>query len=364
MNPHTIRPLLLAVAMALCGGSLRADTVAQTNAVGTGAGTEAKNVRIRDVLPASADKPSMLVFVFQGNERQVELSKVWTLTIDDDPGLTEADLSYRAREFDKAVDGFQKVARGGTSWKVRYVTPRLVDAANRANRFDAAITAYLGYVRVDPAGATSYKPTLPAKGSKLLDDAVTQTETALRSASDDAQRRAFLSFLLDVQTARGDDAARLRVLAQLEKLVGDLGNDPASQTMLADIRLGQARSKVVEKQFADAIKLIEENADRFVDPRQQAAALFTIAEARAGLAKPDDSAAQLDVAVAYMKVVANFRKADGAPFVVESLMRAAAVLEVQKDLDGARGLYESVVTDFPDHELAKSAQQKVDQLKK
>jgi TolA-binding protein len=370
MTPHAIRSLVRAVAatvavsLGIAVSSARADTVAQTNAVGTGAGIEAKNVRIRDVLPATADKPPMLVYVVAGNDRQIELTKVWTLTIDDDKVLTDAELAYRAREFDKAVDGYQKVARGGTGWKVRYVTPRLVDSANRANRFDAAISAYLAFVRVDPAGATAYKPALPAKGSKLLEDAAAQTETALRSASDDTQRRAYLSFLLDVHTARSDDAARVRVLGQLEKLVGDLGSDPASQAMLADIRLAQARSKLAEKQFAEAIQIVDDNADRFVDPRQQAAALFTVAEAKAGLAKPADADAQLDVAVAYMKVVANYRKAEGAPYVVESLMRAAAILEAQNDLDGARGLYESVATDYPDHELAKAAQQKVDQLKK
>jgi TolA-binding protein len=364
MNLTALRSIALAAVLACAAAPTLADSVFQTNAVGTGVGTEAKSVRIRDVLPATVDKPSMLVYVFQGNERQIELSKVWTLSLDDDKVLTDADIAFRSREFDKAVDGYQKIARGGTAWKIRYVTPRLVDAASRANRFDAAITAYLGFIRVDATGATAFKPALPAKGSKLLDDAASQAETALRSAADDTQRRAYLSFLLDVQTARGDDAARLKVLEQLEKLVGDLGSDPASQAMLGDIRLGQARAKIAERKFAEAIQLVEENAERFTEPRQQASALFTLAEARAGQAAPDDSAAQLDAAVAYMKVVAHFRKADGAPLVVESLMRAAAILEAQKDADGARSLYESVVTDFPEHDLARQAKSKLAQLKK
>ncbi|MFT3787931.1 MAG: hypothetical protein QM770_17475 [Tepidisphaeraceae bacterium] len=363
MNQRSAK-ILAAIALLSVSAHAYADRILEANADASNAGATLDNVRIKGVVPAQADQPARLTFNYQGGDTARPLTKIWALQLDDDKTLTDADAAYRSGKPDVAVDGYQRVARGGEEWKVRYVTPRLLDAATKANRFDAAVGAYLAYVRLDAAGAQSFKPALPAKGGKLLDDAVTQTDTALRSATDDAQRRAYLTFLLDLHTGRNDDANRLKVLEQLEKLLGNLGDDPASQGMLADIRLSQARSRLAERKFAEAQALIDQNADRFTEPRQQASALFVLAEAKAGTAKPGDKQAQQDAVLAYLKVVAHFRNADGRPMVGESLLKAAAIEAAIGDAATAESLYQSVVTDFPDTPFASDAQKALAQLKK
>jgi TolA-binding protein len=322
-----------------------------------------EDVQIRGITPATADKEAQLTYLLNGQPATTDLSRIIRLELTDDKPFTDADAAYAAKKFPESVDGYVRAMRGNVEWKVRYITPRLVDAAGRANRFDAALSAYLAFIRLDAVAASQFKPTLPERGSKLLEDAVKDTESALKGASTNEQRQAYYSLLLEIHTQRGDDAARGRVLEEIEKLSKTLGDNPQTRAIIAEVRLSQARSMIDKKQFKEALDTIQANAERFTERKQVATGMYIIAQAKQGLAKPDDREAMLDAALAYMVVVSSFRDDDSRPFVGESLLRAADIHVAIKEVDTALGLYDSVVKDFAGTPLADEAAKKSADLK-
>lgn len=298
----------------------------------------------------------MVVRTPAGNEKKIALSAIYRISLDNDPTFTAAEEAYLAGKSADAVEGYLRAIRSADTWKTQYAAPRLISAAAKANRFDAAVTAYVALARVDAAGAARHKPTLPVKGSAFLEDASKSLNDALRSAQPVPMKQAILSLLLDVEMARGDAAAAERAVGQLLALVGDGGNvDPKLAGMVGDIRLGQARLAVQNRQFDAARAMIESAGPSLTEPRQQAEALFIQAQAKEGVAKADDAVAQLDVSLAYMRVVAHFGPAEGRPFVAASLLRAGASLERAGRAADARLLYDQLSAEFPDSAEATEA---------
>ncbi len=318
-----------------------------------------------------------LVFRIAGNETSRPLDRVAMIQVTNDPALSAGDAAFVSGDFNKAVENYLRVVRGPADWRIRYAAPRLIEAAGDLKRFDAAVAGYVGLVRVDPAAAAVRKPALPAKGSKFLDDAAKELDQALRAATSEPQKQALLAFQLDIHQARSDEAASASTLEQLLKVAGgEAAKDPANAALLASIRLSQARIALTKKQPADAAKVIESHQSAFADPTQQAEALYMLAQAKEGLAKEGlakeapagepqatDIAALQDAALAYMKVVAHFARAEGSPFVADSLLRAAQLQEKINDVDAARAMYAQLSEEFPDSPAAGDAKQALERLK-
>lgn len=300
-----------------------------------------------------------------GEERERPIKNIFKVGVTGDLALNTAENAYVEKQYDKAIDGYQKVARGADAWKIVWSVPRLLDAAEKTKRFDAALTGYIGLAKIDANAAAAIRPALPAKGSKFLDDAARELETAARAATKDAEKRALLAFLLDVQLARGDQAAAETTVDQLLKYAGpDAQNDPQLAAMVAGIRLGQARVASEAKRWPEVLAAINAAAPRLVDPKQQAEALYLRAEATLGQAKTGDTQARLDAALAFMRVVAHFRDVEGAPFVAESLLKASEALEGGGDVAGARTLCEQIAAEFPDTPFAAQANERASRLAK
>ena len=121
---------------------------------------------------------------------------------------------------------------------------------------------------------------------------------------------------------------------------------------------------LAEKQFDAVITDINSAAALFVTPTDQATALFYLAEAHAGRAAQAESpAAWQDAALAYMRVVAHFKDAAGAPFVARSLLKAAEITEKLNDSPAAIALYRQILQQHPADAAANSARAALERLK-
>jgi tetratricopeptide (TPR) repeat protein len=296
-----------------------------------------------------------------GNEVIKDLATVVAISIDDEPQFNQAEADYAANRFDRALDGFdQTIARTDKSWLKAYCQPLLADVANKAGRFDKAVQAYVYLVLNQPADAAAHRPTVPPAGSAYLDGAAQALSTAADTPNLSSQQQAaILSLLVQVQRARDDAAAIDAAASRLAKIVGDSGNPAADEASLAlaDAKLAEAGSALAQKNYDRAISIITAAANLFVDPRRQADAMYILAQARHGQARAkNDPNAWKDAAIAYMRVVADFKDAAGSPHVAQSLLAVASILENHLNEPGkAMGIYQSIRGQFPQTPAADEA---------
>ncbi len=347
----------LAAVTLMTGALLRADSIYLYNPDGSPA---LKPFRDNVTILKNKDR----AFVFRtgsGLEQEIEFDKVARITVTADPALTEADDAYILQNFDKAVDSYLKAMRTNDAWKIQWITPRLSNAAAKTNRFDAALTAFLGYAKIDPPSAIGSKPTLPAKGSKYLDDAAKQIEAATRTATSDGERQALTSLLLDIQMQRGDQSAAELVANELSKLSGDLA-DPRIAGMIVGIRLDQANSEISAGRFDKVAVLLEPVRGKITVPAQQARAMFLLARAARATAG-EDKTKLTDAAISFMRIPAHFGTLEGKPFVGEAMIEAAKINQLIGDSESAKAIYQQLQSEFANTALAQQAAQSLSELK-
>jgi TolA-binding protein len=301
-----------------------------------------------------------------GNTSQRDLAKVLEIHVDGENAFNDAEDAYASGKFSDAVDGYLTTTHSTTrDWLKDYVVTRLVDAANKANRFDAATTAYIAMVQKSPAAAAHIRPAMPAADSTYLDTAISQVNDALTASGlTDEQSVALLQFQVDLyntkKDARGADAAE----ARLDEVLAKDPNNPLAAQANARRKLQAAATALAAKKYQDAIGDIESNKQLFTDPAQQADAMYTIAEARMGLvAGGNDPTALKDVALAYMRVVADFKDTPGKPHVADSLLKTGQIEEQLAEPDVASRVYQQVADQFPSDPAAGVAKQNLDRLK-
>jgi hypothetical protein len=300
-----------------------------------------------------------------GNESSRPLASVVRIELDDDPSLSAAEEAFAAGNLEAAVDPYAKALKATRrQWLRPWIARRLMQSATKSNRFDAAAMAYVALVVAEP-GAEHPKPALPDGKSTYLTSAYSEVQNALAEPKlSAAQKQPLLSFLLDLQRARGDEKAAADTTEQLLKLGASVSSDPSAGKALAALKLQAAQVALEAKQYRKAIDEIQANRALFTTPADQADALFCIAQAQEGLAGDSaDPAALADVALAYLRVVAHFEDARGQPHVAQSLLRAAAIQEKLKESSAAMRLYEQVAAQFPDDPAAEIARKSAARLK-
>jgi TolA-binding protein len=210
---------------------------------------------------------------------------------------------------------------------------RLVESANRAGRFDAAVNAYVALVRMRPSLAIKSRPALPPGQSSDLEAGAKALKQALADSSlQPEERQALRAFLFDIYQAQGEQSAAGEVAEQL--LRGRMqGEDPSARGELVEFKLAVARSAMQAKDYRKAISAIEQDPSLFVTPQIQADALYLLAEAKYALATTPDGLK--DAALAYMRVVAHFQDAPGVPHVKQALLKTAEILDKLDDPAGA-----------------------------
>lgn len=342
----------------LLAGVCLATSIASADSLWVG-NLERPNVLIRQV------KDGKIFYEIAGRPATpIEIDKVSRLDIQDEPALTAAEKSFAAGKWNDAAEQYQKALQTSRrDWVKDYAIPRLLEASSKAGRFDTASTAYLQLVLRSPEIAPRYKPQVPAGDSGYLQEAARETRTALGDTNlTPAQRQQLLLFLLDIQRARGDNAAIEKVANELAGLAKtEPANDPAAA---ARLKLGLAHVALDEKNYQKAIDQVESARELFTGPEQMADALFVLAQAKYGLAHASaDPTALKDAAIAYMRVVAHFKDHADWPQVGQSLYMTAVIMQELNDPAAARDLYEQVVQQYPNHPAAAQAREKLAQLK-
>lgn len=352
--------ILVMLTLVTAASMARADTVWWGS--GEGRGLAANDVRVDSVDLANQE----LVYITRAGQRTArKFDQIKQLIIDNEPAFNAAEEQFFAGQFDRAVEGYQRALRSTTKdWLRAWSAIRLAEAANKAGRFDAAVAAYIGIVRLQPDLAPKFKPQVPAGRSTFLDNAVTELNTARNQATNDAQRQQILTLLLEVHQARRDNTAANAVMEDLLKLNIGSADDPSARAALASIRISQAKNALTQNDYARAISVINGDRTLFVEPAQQAEALWILAEA--GYAQVDKSnrTALLDSALAFMRVAAHFKDVPGRPYVGESLLRAA---EIHETLGGdqvavALSLYKQIATEFASEPTGAKAKQNQQRL--
>ncbi|MDB5324990.1 MAG: hypothetical protein JWM57_559 [Phycisphaerales bacterium] len=290
----------------------------------------------------------------RGGTGDREYARVQQLVIDAEPALSAAEASLVAGQNDVAIENYTKAVRGSTMpWVKVFAARRLLDAAGPNGKFEPRLTAYLALLQLSPADAAGRQPALPEAGSQLLNVAVLEVESALKAPKvTDPAKVALLNFLTDIHRRRGDDAAVAATIERLAKSSPSAGNDPAVQAQLTAQKLGQAKAAADAKDFAAAVRLIDQNRASIVDPAQQSDALFILARAKQANADASDTAAQQDAAVAFMRVVAGAKDLPGRPNVLASLRATAAILERIGSPADAVKIYQQIAREFAEDPAA------------
>ncbi|MGD0140345.1 MAG: tetratricopeptide repeat protein [Tepidisphaeraceae bacterium] len=362
---HAWRHWLFVLAGAIAIPSAQADTLSirHPGEPDSVAPTVYNDVKITDI------RLGHIEFVTStGNDVVKDLASVVAMSIDDEPQFNHAEQDYAANQFDRAVEGFdQTIQKTDKSWLKAYCQPLLADSANKAGRFDKAVQAYVYLALNQPSTAPAHRPTVPAAGSVYLDGAAQSLSAAADTPNLSTQQQAaILSLLLDVQRARNDASGIDAAASRLAKLVGDSGNPTADEASLAlaDAKLAEAGSALTQKNYDQAVSIITAAGSLFLDPRRQADAMYLLAQARDGQTKAkNDPDAWKDVAIAYMRVVADFKDAAGAPHVAQSLLATAGILENHLNQPGkAMQIYQSVRTQFPNSLAADEADRQLARL--
>jgi TolA-binding protein len=335
--------------------SLRADTV-YISSTGTGSGVPSPNAKIKNVADGQ-----LTYTAFSGNDVSKPLDQVVRIEVDNEPALNAAEQAFVDQKWNAAVDGYIKVARATNKpWLKDWATVRLLTAAQKSNRFDAASTAYIGMLLRDPAAAAKYKPQFPDASSSYLDGAITEATNALGTNDiTDRQKLGLLNYLSDLYTAKKDSAGQDRIQQQIDEILAKDPSNPAAGQAIARRALTNAQRALDSKDYARAVSEIDTAKTRFIDLSQQADALFILAEAKYAQAAAKRDANDLrDAALAYMRVVANFKDAPNHPHVVESLLKTATIEEQLGDPAAAQLLYQQIVQQYPEDPAAAVAKQK------
>jgi TolA-binding protein len=349
----------LMLGLALAAGTARADSFTASTS-GEGRGISYDRVKILDI------KGGELLFrTANGQDSSRPLAQVGQITVEGEQAFNDAEVAYLAGDFAKAADGYQRTVRATTKDFLKdRAAQRLVDAAGKTGRFDAAVTGYIALVGRSPELAATSKPALPAGKSTFLDSAVKEVEAAANDGKlKDPQKVMLLSFALELHRARGDNKAAGEAAERLLKLSAADASNPAAAAALADLKINLANLALDEKNYQKAMNEIEQNRAIFNDPAQQASALYALAEAKAGLAGDQtDERALKDLALAYMRVVAFSKDQPNNPAVPQSLAKTAAILEKLKQPAQARDLYQQVATAYPASPVAGDAMAAVQRL--
>jgi tetratricopeptide (TPR) repeat protein len=349
-----VRKLFVAVGLSLLPISLvSADTVW----VGTGANP----IKYSDVKISAVDGDNLIYSTASGDAKK-PLAQVQQISVDGETDFDAAEEAFRAGKWPDAVDGYQKaIGSTSTDWVKARSSIRLVEAAAKTNRFDAAITAYVALVQANPKAAEKAKPSVPDATSPYLDPAVTTINQALNASGlSDSQRSSLLGLLLDIDQVKKDTAGATSVLEQLSRL-GTL-----SPEATAGLKIQTASVALQQKNYQKALDDIQKNSSLFADPAQQVEALNILAQAQDGLnGDKDDSNALKDLAIAYMRVVTFGKDLPGQPHVAQSLLRVAQLEEKLKEPKVALQLYQQIAAekDFADDPAQADAKKSVERLK-
>jgi hypothetical protein len=325
-------------------------------------GESSKNpIMAGDVHIISIQSNTLVYSIGDGEQATKPLDQVQQMSVGGETDFNIAEQSYRDARPADAADDYQRTIRTTSKdWVRDRASIRLAELAAKLHRFDLASTAYVALLVQEPAIAARNKPIPAESDASYLDSAVSDIQRTLNSANlPDSRRGALLGFALEVYRAKNDSAMVNQTAGELMKL--GLAN-PAD---IAIVKLASARVALDARNYPQAIANIQQNRPLFVDPAQQADALFILAQAQDAMnTTPPDAQSLKDLAISYMRAVAAGRDAPGQPHVSEALFRIAEIEEQLKEPLAASQLYRQITRDYIGQPIASRAKAASDRLAK
>ncbi|MDB5290591.1 MAG: hypothetical protein JWL69_1832 [Phycisphaerales bacterium] len=314
-----------------------------------------------------------------GMEAHKPLSDVVQIDCDAEPNLTTAEAAFVKDDWKAAGESYRKASAATASdWVKRRATLRLLQVAQKNGDFQDAVAGFVEMARKEPANAAQNKPTIAGVKPEQIDKAIGVVKQGAVGAKPESQQ-VLLPFLLDLLNAKGDTAEAAKVLAELKKVGAPMadasgntaaGNPAAAPAALsgdaqraeADVSLAEARKAMADGKYDQVAAAITAHSAAFTDAEHQVEALWLLAEAKGAAATTPDE--MKNAALAYMRVVANFKSNPSAPHVADALMKTAAIEEKLKQPSEALAIYNQVAGEFPDGAAAKQAKENADRLSK
>jgi tetratricopeptide (TPR) repeat protein len=303
---------------------------------------------------------NVLMYTIGGGEDATKpLDQVQQMSAGGETDFNVAEQSYRDGKSGAAAEGYQRAIRSsGRDWVRDRSAVRLAELSSKLDRFDLAATAYVALVAQDPTIAAKTKPVLSEAAGPYYDGALSDIRRTLDSNKlSDSQRGTLLGFALDIYRAKNDSTSANQTAAELIKL-GVAG--PGDIVM---VKLASARLALDTKDYEKAATEIQQNRTLFIEPVQQADALFILAQARDGMGGTNNNAEALkDLALAYMRAATVGRDLPGQPHVSAALLRVAEIEEELKEPQVALQLYRQISRDYSGQPVAAQAKAASDRL--
>lgn len=350
---HHLRFFLILLSLLILTPSLHADLLV------------VNNITYNDVrISAVRDGEVFFTITASGSEVHKPLASVSKIALTDEPTFTTAEIAYAAKQWDQATQAYEKTLRTTQKpWLKEWVSRRLLESANQAGQFDAAIKAYIALAEKSPESARTIKLLMPKPDSAYLRDAIKLVNTAIDRNKSTATQDTLFALLIELHKTRNDLKAANETLARQMALKAADPSTPEGARAAATLKLNALRLALQGKEYDKVIQLVEKDPAAFSEPADQAEALFCLAEAKAGkLGNSNNPAAWKDVALAYMQIVASAPAS--APQIPAALMKVAAIHESHLgEKDTALRLYEQIATDYKTDPLAPAARQAAQRLK-
>jgi TolA-binding protein len=346
-NIRWLRPALVAALVAGAGNWGARSAAADSITVKSGSG----ELQINDAHVSRIENDLVYFTTAQSDtEDSRPMPTVVKFSVDDEPAFSAGEDAFNNKDWKTAADDYSKaITATSKNWVKTRASVRLMEAANRSGNFLDAVKGFLAMADRDPALAAAHRPTIPTDKPDDLDGAIALVKADLSSGTAKVEeQKVLLPFQAQLYTDKGDSAGADQALADDVKIDPDAANSPLVKGARATIAIRQAGDDLKQSKFQDAANLVESHQDVFVDPSQQADALYTLAQAKEGLASKDNPDSLKDAAIAYMRVVAICKDFDGKPHVAESMLKAAAIDEQLQKPDEAIMLYKQVSSTFKD----------------
>src|SRR4051812_18013285 len=307
-------------------------------------------------------KGEEIFFITQtGTEVHKPIAHVSKINLTDEPALNTAEEAYLKKDWDKAATGYEKTVRTtNKAWLKDWCSVRLLESANKAGRFDAAIKAYIALAEKAPDSAKPIQLNMPKAGSAYINDAIKDLNTGISRTKNEQTKQLLLKLVVDLNALKGDNAAGDKALQDLANTQVALDpNSPEALKAQVMLKLKGIRIALSAKDYEKVISSIEKEAPLIIDPADQADALLMLADAKAGKAGEDKNAWK-DAAVAYVRVSAN---APGTPQAASALLKVANILETRLgEKDTAVKLLKQIATDYKGQETATEAENQIKRL--
>ncbi|HEX4124965.1 MAG TPA: hypothetical protein VHY37_09595 [Tepidisphaeraceae bacterium] len=278
------------------------------------------------------------------------IASVVKFQVDDEPAFSAAEDAFSKGDWKTAADDYNKaISTTGQNWIKTRSSVRLMEAAAKSGDFQDAVKGFLAMADRDPALAASHRPDLSAAKAADIDSAIGLVNADLNGGNAKVEeQKILLPFLTELYTTKGDSASAQAALDKDVQIDPNAAKSPLVMRAQASMTLSQAGDDLKQSKFQAAENAIDSHQACFIDPTQQADALYALAQVKAGMAAKSNPDSLKDAAIAYMRVVAIFKDTDAKPHVADSLLKAAAINEQLNKPDEAMLLYKQVSTTFKD----------------